>query len=300
METNSSISESSKLSKRKKINLFHLKEMKKNGNKAVFITAYDYPLASLVDQAGVDMVLVGDSLGMTVLGHKTTLPVTMSDMISHSQAVRRAVNHAYIIGDMPFMSYQPSDRDAVINASRFIAEAACDAVKCEGGRRVASRVKAMVDAGITVMGHLGLTPQNMGQLGGFRIQGKTLEGYKELLEDAIALEQAGISFLLLEAMPPEIAGEIRKHLSIPVYGIGAGDQLDGQLVILHDIIGLFDQFKPKFVEQYCDASSLIRNAVERYCHDVRLGLFPQAKHFYTTSVEELEKVRDYVSAEEIA
>ncbi len=297
MKNNSSIST---LSKRKKTNLFHLKEMKKKEEKAVFITAYDYPLASLVDQAGVDIVLIGDSLGMTVLGHKTTLPVTMSDMISHSQAVSRAVNYAYLIGDMPFMSYQPSDRDAVINAGRFIAEANCDAVKCEGGRRVASRVKAMVDAGITVMGHLGLTPQNMGQLGGFRIQGKTLEGYKALVEDAIALEQAGISFLLLEAMPPEIAGEIRKHLSIPVYGIGAGNLLDGQLVIVHDIIGLFDQFKPKFVEQYCDASSLIKNAVERYCYDVRMSLFPQEKHFYTINAEELDKVRDCVSVEETA
>lgn len=297
MENSGFISTSSS---RKKINLFNLKEMKKKGDKAVFITAYDYPLASLVDQAGVDIVLVGDSLGMTVLGHKTTLPVTMSDMISHSQAVSRAVNYAYIIGDMPFMSYQPSDRDAVINASRFIAEANCDAVKCEGGRRVVSRVKAMVDAGITVMGHLGLTPQNMGQLGGFRVQGKTLEGYKALVEDAIALEQAGISFLLLEAMPSEVAGEICKHLSIPVYGIGAGDQLDGQLVIIHDIIGLFDQFKPKFVEQYCDASSLIRNAIERYCHEVRKGLFPQEKHFYTANLEELDKIRDYVSTEETA
>ncbi len=286
-------------SERKKNNLFLLKEMKKNGDKVAFITAYDYPLASLVDQAGVDIVLVGDSLGMTVLGHKTTLPVTMSDMISHSQAVSRAVNYAYIIGDMPFMSYQPSDRDAVINAGRFIAEADCDAVKCEGGRRIVSRVKAMVDAGITVMGHLGLTPQNMGQLGGFRIQGKTLEGYKALVADAIALEQAGISFLLLEAMPSEVSGEIRKHLSIPVYGIGAGNQLDGQLVIIHDIIGLFDQFKPKFVEQYCDVSSIIKKAVESYCHDVRMGLFPQEKHFYKAKVEELNKIRDYVSAESI-
>ena len=283
------------LSKRKKINLLSLQEMKNDGEKAVFITAYDYPLASLADQAEVDMILVGDSLGMTVLGHKTTLPVTMNDMIPHCQAVTRAVKSAYVIGDMPYMSYQPSDRDAIINAGRFIAEAGCDAVKCEGGKRVAPRVKAMVDAGVTVMGHLGLTPQNMGQLGGFRVQGKTLESYKLLLEDAIALEQAGVSFLLLEAMPPEAASEISKQLSIPVYGIGAGDKLDGQLVILHDIIGLFDQFKPKFITQYCNAGALIKKAISDYGHDVRNGLFPKLEHFYAAKEGELDDLQKHTT-----
>ncbi len=274
---------------RKKISLLHLNKMKVDGEKVVFLTAYDYPLASLADQAGVDMILVGDSLGMTVLGHKTTLPVTMNDMISHCQAVNRAVNHAYIVGDMPYMSYQPSDRDAIINAGRFMSEAGCDAVKCEGGKRIESRVKAMVDAGITVMGHLGLTPQNMSQLGGFKVQGKTFESYKILLEDAIALEEAGASFLLLEAMPPEVATKICDQLSIPVYGIGAGSELDGQLVIMHDIIGLFDQFKPKFVKQYCNAGKLIKEAITDYCHDVRHKLFPQPEHFYKAKDAELGK-----------
>ncbi|GAB4393923.1 MAG: 3-methyl-2-oxobutanoate hydroxymethyltransferase [Gammaproteobacteria bacterium] len=277
------------LNQRKKLDLLRLHKMKIDGEKVVFLTAYDYPLARLADQAGVDMILVGDSLGMTVLGYQTTLPVTMDDMISHCQAVNRAVRTAYVVGDMPYMSYQPSDRDAVINAGRFIAEAGCDAVKCEGGKRVASRVKAMVDGGITVMGHLGLTPQNMGQLGGFRVQGKTFESYKILLEDAIALEEAGASFLLLEAMPPEVAAKIRSQLSIPVYGIGAGSELDGQLVIMHDIIGLFDQFKPKFVKQYCNAGELIKCAITDYCYDVRNKLFPKSEHFYKANDIELSK-----------
>lgn len=275
--------------RKKKLGLLHFNQMKSQDEKVAFLTAYDYPLARLADQAGVDMILVGDSLGMTVLGYKTTLPVTMSDMISHCQAVNRAVKTAYIVGDLPYMSYQPSDRDAIINAGRFISEAGCDAVKCEGGRRIASRVRAMVDSGITVMGHLGLTPQNMGQLGGFRVQGKTFESYKVLLEDAVALEEAGASFLLLEAMPPEVAARIRKELSIPVYGIGAGIELDGQLVIMHDIIGLFDQFKPKFVKQYCNASELIQNAISSYCHDVKHKLFPAEEHCYKAKDENLSE-----------
>lgn len=280
---------STELKKQKKLDLVRLRKMKAEKEKVVFITAYDYPFANLADQAGVDMILVGDSLGMTVLGHTTTLPVTMDDMISHCQAVNRAVRTAYVVGDMPYMSYQPSDRDAILNAGRFIADAGCDAVKCEGGRRVASRVKAMVDSGITVMGHLGLTPQNMGQLGGFRVQGKTFESYKVLLDDAIALEEAGASFLLLEAMPPEVASKIRSQLSIPVYGIGAGSDLDGQLVIMHDMIGMFDQFKPKFVKQYCNAGNLIKTAITEYCADVRNNLFPQEEHFYKAKDTELSK-----------
>ena len=275
---------------KRKVTLLNLFQMKREGKKVVYITAYDYPLALLADKAGVDMILVGDSLGMTTLGYKNTLPVTMEDMIRHSMAVSRAVKRSFVIGDMPYMSYQPSDRDAVINAGRFISEAGCDAVKCEGGKRVSSRVKAMVDAGIVVMGHLGLTPQNMAQLGGFRVQGKTMDSYKILLEDAIALQDAGASFILLEAMPPETAEKIREHLSIPIYGIGAGDKVDGQLVIVHDIIGLFDQFTPKFIKRYCEAGKLIETAIKQYCSEVRSGEFPQKEHFYTSSSQEIEKI----------
>lgn len=275
----------------KRLGLLDIQGLKHKGEKAVFITAYDYPLAMLADKAGVDMILVGDSLGMTTLGYKTTLPVTMSDMIRHSMAVRRAAQRAYVIGDMPYMSYQPSDRDAVINAGRFIAEAGCDAVKCEGGRRVIARVKAMVDAGITVMGHLGLTPQNMGQLGGFRVQGKTFDAYQQLLDDAFALEEAGASFILLEAMPPETAAKVREQLTIPAYGIGAGPDVDGQLVIIHDILGLFEQFTPKFIKRYCEAGQMIEKAISAYAHEVRTCEFPKAEHCYSGKAEELEKIK---------
>lgn len=266
---------------RKKVNVLTLKSMKERGEKVVYLTSYDYPFALLTDRAGVDMILVGDSLAMTVLGHSTTLPVTMDEMISHAKAVTRAVKRAFVIGDMPYMSYQPSDRDAVLNAGRFIAEGSCDAVKLEGGRRVASRVKALVEAGILVQGHLGLTPQNMAQLGGYRVQGKTQKSYEMLLEDALALQEAGAFSLLLEGMPSPTAQAIKEKLSIPVYGIGAGDQMDGQLLIIHDVLGLFEQFTPKFVKRYLEGGTLIAQALERYCQDVRTGEFPKAEHFYS-------------------
>jgi 3-methyl-2-oxobutanoate hydroxymethyltransferase len=270
---------------RKKTTLLTLRALKARGEKAVFLTAYDYPLARLADKAGVDILLVGDSLGMTTLGYRNTLSVTMDDMVRHSQAVTRATAGAFVVGDLPFMSYQPSDRDAVLNAGRLIAEGGCDAVKCEGGARVAARVKAMVDAGIVVMGHLGLTPQNQAQLGGYRVQGKTPEAARVLVDDAVALEAAGASFILVEAMPPETAAAVREAVSIPVYGIGAGDRVDGQLVIVHDIIGLFDQFTPKFVKRYCDAGKLIGDALGEYCAEVRGGTFPAPEHFYAAATD---------------
>lgn len=276
---------------RKKTTILTLRKMKEDQKRVVYVTAYDYPLALLADRASVDMILVGDSLGMTTLGYKTTLLVTMEDMIRHASAVTRAVKYAFVIGDMPYMSYQPSDKDAILNASRFISEASCDAVKCEGGKRVVSRVKAMVNAGILVQGHLGLTPQNMAQLGGYRVQGKTKESYEILLEDALALEEAGVFSLLLEAMPAEVGEEIRKRLKIPVYGIGAGDKMDGQLVIMHDMIGLFEDFKPKFVKRYCEAGRLIEQSLQQYCNDVRSGVFPQPEHFYEMPEEELGKLK---------
>jgi 3-methyl-2-oxobutanoate hydroxymethyltransferase len=268
---------------KKKTTLLTLRALKARGEKAVFVTAYDYPLAGLADKAGVDIILVGDSLGMTTLGYRDTLSVTMDDMVRHSAAVTRAAKRAFVVGDLPFMSYQPSDRDAILNAGRLIAEGGCDAVKCEGGVRVAPRVKAMVDAGIVVMGHLGLTPQNQAQLGGYRVQGKTPEAARVLVDDAVALQEAGASFLLLEAMPPETAADVRAAVTIPVYGIGAGDRVDGQLVIVHDLIGLFDQFTPKFVKRYCDAAGLIEGALSEYCSEVRSGAFPAPEHFYAAA-----------------
>jgi 3-methyl-2-oxobutanoate hydroxymethyltransferase len=282
--------EKPKEKKRKKVNLLTLFAKKRKEEQVVYITAYDYPLALLADRAGVDMILVGDSLGMTTLGYETTIPVTMDDMIRHSQAVTRANKYAFVVGDMPYMSYQVSDESAIRNAGRFIQEANCDAVKCEGGRRVASRIRAMVDSGTVVMGHLGLTPQNMAQFGGYKVQGKTKESFDALLDDAKAIEDAGASFLLLEAIPSETAGKIKEALSIPVYGIGAGDQMDGQLVIIHDMIGLFEQFQPKFVKRYCEAGSLISLALRAYCDDVRQGRFPKPEHFYDIKDEEKEKI----------
>lgn len=278
------------IAERKKVSVLTLRKMKAEGKKAAYITSYDYPLALLADRAGIDMILVGDSLGMTTLGFKTTLPVTMDDMIRHASAVTRAAKYAFVIGDMPYMSYQPSEKDAIKNAGRFISEASCDAVKCEGGKRIASRVKAMVDAGILVQGHLGLTPQNMGQLGGYRVQGKTKESYEILLEDALALQEAGAFSILLEAIPAETAEKIKSALKIPVYGIGAGDKVDGQLVIIHDMIGLFEEFTPKFVKRYCEAGKTIEKALEQYCKDVRTGAFPKKEHFYDIPQEELDKI----------
>lgn len=275
---------------RKKVTLHTLARMKVEGKRAAYLTAYDYPFALLADQAGADLILIGDSLAMTVLGHRTTFPVTMDEMISHAKAVTRAAKSAFVIGDMPYLSYQPSDRDAVLNAGRFIQESGCDGIKLEGGRRIVPRVRAIVDAGIVVQGHLGLTPQNMAQLGGYRVQGKTKESFDELLADALALQAAGASSLLLEAMPAVAAGKIREALSIPVYGIGAGDQVDGQLVIIHDILGLFEQFTPKFVKRYCEAGALIRRALEQYVTEVRTAAFPGPEQMYDITPEEAKRI----------
>lgn len=278
------------MDQRKKTTLLTLKKLKDAQKKAVYLTAYDYPIALLADRAGVDMLLVGDSLGMTTLGFRDTLKVTMDDMIRHASAVTRAANYAFIIGDMPFMSYQTSDRDAIINAGRLIGEAGCDAVKCEGGVRIVSRVKAMVDAGILVQGHLGLTPQNAAQMGGYRVQGKTKESYQQLLQDALTLEEAGVFSILLEGMPSQVAEKIKNRLSIPVYGIGAGNKVDGQLLIVHDLIGLFEQFTPKFVKRYAETGKIIEDAISKYCTDVRTEKFPTKKYFYEISKEELKKL----------
>jgi 3-methyl-2-oxobutanoate hydroxymethyltransferase len=244
------------------------------------VTAYDYPTATFAEAAGMDMILVGDSLGMVVLGYPGTVPVTMDDCIRHSQAVRRGAPNTFCIGDLPFLSYQVSDEDAVRNAGRFLKEADMDAVKLEGGRRVASRIRAIADAGILVMGHIGLTPQSSGQLGGFKAQGRDPESARELIRDALAVQEAGAFALLLEAVPPELTEFIWKKLTIPVYSIGAGAPCDGQLIICGDMLGLFQAFTPKFVKKYANVAEVEIEAFKSYISEVKEGQFPADEHVY--------------------
>lgn len=266
------------MAKKKTIN--DLMEMKRKGEKLTWITAYDYPMASFAEQAGMDMILVGDSLGMVVLGYQGTVPVTMDDCIAHCKAVRRGAPNTMIVGDMPFGSYQVSDEEAVRNACRFLKEADMDAIKLEGGRRVISKIRAISDAGIVVIGHIGLTPQSSGQLGGFKAQGRDVKSARELILDALAIEEAGARALLLEAVPPELTEFIAKKLTIPVYSIGAGIPCDGQLIICGDMLGLFQAFTPKFVKKYANIAEISINAMKEYISDVKEMKFPEDKHVY--------------------
>ena len=260
--------------------VLELHEMKRAGEKIAWLTAYDYPTAAFEQEAGIDMILVGDSLGMCVYGYPGTVPVTMDQCIVHCEAVRRAAPNVFVVGDMPFMSYQISDEEAVRNAGRFLKEAGVDAIKLEGGVSVITRVKAILDAGIVVCGHIGLTPQSSGQLGGHKAQGRTLESAKLVVEDARALYEAGIQLLLVEAVPPEVASFIRDELPIPVLGIGAGEQVDGQLLIVSDVLGTFQAFTPKFVKKYADLAGVATAALTEYVADVRGGKFPEEQHCY--------------------
>jgi len=270
-----------------KVTVLKLRKQKESGVKTVGVTAYDYPQALMADKAGVDWVLVGDSLGMTTLGYKTTIPVTMDDMLRSANAVSRGVTRAFTVGDMPYMSYQVSNEEAIKNAGDFI-KAGMDAVKVEGC--MVERIKAICDSGIMVMSHLGLTPHTRAKLGGYKVQGKTADDAKIILEQARKLEDAGCSFLLLEAMPRESAEMIADNLNIPVYGIGAGDKVNGQLVIMHDLIGLFWEFKSKFVKRYCEAGKIIESALKDYVDEVRDLKFPAQENFYEIKDNELEKL----------
>ncbi len=276
----------------KKKSILDLINMKKNGEKAAWVTTYDFPMAAFAEQAGLDMVLVGDSLGMVTLGYKGTVPVTMDDCISHCQAVRRGAPDTFVIGDMPFGSYQTSTEEAVANACRFLKEADVDAIKLEGGIRVTDKIKAIADAGIVVFGHIGLTPQSAGQLGGFKAQGRTVDSARELIKDALAIEKAGALALLLEAVPPELTDYISRKLSIPVYSIGAGLPCDGQLIICGDMLGMFQAFTPKFVKKYANVAEVITNAFKDYVNDVKEEKFPEDKHVYhiIDSIEDFEKM----------
>jgi len=264
----------------KKHSIHTLQEMKRSGEKIAWLTAYDFPTAQFAAAAGLDMLLVGDSLGMCVYGYEGTVPVTMDQCIVHSEAVRRAAPSTFVVGDMPFLSYQVSDEEAIRNAGRFLKEAGVDAVKLEGGRRVTRRIRALLDAGIVVCGHIGLTPQSSGQLGGHKAQGRTIESARLLIEDALTIEETGAQLLLLEAVPPEVAGFIAKKLHIPVLSIGAGPLCDGQLLIVSDLIGQFQAFTPKFVKKYCDVATVVTEAMKAYVADVRTGRFPAEEHCY--------------------
>ncbi|UCC67676.1 MAG: 3-methyl-2-oxobutanoate hydroxymethyltransferase [Armatimonadota bacterium] len=257
-----------------------LYRMKQDGEKITWITAYDYPTAQFAEAAGMDMILVGDSLGMCVYGYPGTIPVTMDQCIVHCEAVRRGAPNTFVVGDMPFMSYQSSVEKAIENAGRFLKEASVDAVKLEGGRRVTAAVRGIVDAGILVVGHIGLTPQSSGQLGGHKAQGRTAESARGLIQDALALEQAGVQMLLLEAVPPEVGKFITQRLAMPVLSIGAGMHCDGQLLIVSDMIGQFQAFTPKFVKKYCNVAEVIVNAMKQYSSEVRSGAFPTDDHCY--------------------
>ena len=275
------------MAKKKAIHDFY--KMKENGEKVTWLTSYDFPTAQFAETAGLDMILVGDSLGMCVYGYKGTVPVTMDQCIVHCDAVRRGAPNTFIIGDMPFMSYQTSDVDAVYNAGRFLKEADVDAIKLEGGTRVASRIKSIVDAGIVVIGHIGLTPQSSGALGGHKAQGRTATDAAMVVEDAMAVQNAGAQMLLVEAVPPEVAQYITQTLTIPVFSIGAGKECDGQLLIVSDLIGQFQAFTPKFVKKYCDVATIITDAMKAYCTDVRKGKFPEDQHCYHMIEGEKEK-----------
>ncbi|NPV69314.1 MAG: 3-methyl-2-oxobutanoate hydroxymethyltransferase [Firmicutes bacterium] len=275
---------------RDKVTIPALYEKMRKGDKITMLTCYDYPTALLEEKAGVDIILVGDSLGMTVLGYETTLPVTMDVMIPHTQAVRRGAPGAFLIGDMPYMTYQISVQEAVRNAGRFMQEAGCDAVKLEGGSNVAEVIRALTKATIPVMGHLGLTPQSLAMLGGFKSQGRDAVAARKVIDDAKVLEEAGAFAILLEAIPPEVGKVITERASIPIISIGAGPYCHGQLLIVHDMLGFFDRFTPKFVKKYCDISSVMLEAFQAYIKEVQAGVFPEEKHNYSMKAGELEKL----------
>ncbi len=263
-----------------RVTVVTLTEKKKKGEPIVMITAYDYPSAQMVDEAGVDIILVGDSLGMVVLGYENTLPVTMEDMLRHTAAVVRGTKRAMVVGDMPFMSYQLSPEQALENAGRFIKEAGAHAVKLEGGEEVLDAIKKITSAGIPVMGHIGLTPQSIHRIGGYRVQGREKEQAEKLKKDAKLLEEAGCFSIVLEAVPMELAKEITQTLSIPTIGIGAGPHCDGQVLVYHDVLGIFQEFKPKFVKRYANLREKIIGAVSEYVDEVRKGKFPDETHSY--------------------
>ena len=276
---------------RKKVTPVDVQAMKKEGKRITMLTAYDYPMALLEDRAGIDIILVGDSLAMTVLGYENTLPVTMDEMIHHTKAVVRGAKYPLILGDMPFMSYNTCEKEAIFNAGRFMKEGGADAVKLEGGASVKEIVKAIVRAGIPVMGHIGLTPQTISMLGGFKVQGKDAKAAQKIIDDALSLQDAGAFSVLLEAVPAPITKRVTERLTVPTIGIGAGVHCDGQVLVVHDLLGLFDRFTPKFAKKYVNLSELILKAFAEYREEVMKGEFPTDKHSFHIEEKELSKVK---------
>lgn len=274
-----------------KVTIHDLHAKKQRGEPISMLTAYDYPTAQLVDRAGLDMILVGDSVGMVVHGFENTLPVTMDMMIMHCQAVRRGARRAYLVGDMPFMSYHTGRDDARRNAGRFLAEGGMDAVKVEGGAPVIGTIRALVEAGIAVMGHIGLTPQSVSALGGFKVQGATLDMARQLINDARRVEDAGAFSLILESVPARLAEIIAQVVTIPAIGIGAGAGCDGQVLVLHDVLGLNDHAQPRFVRQYADLAEPIRDAFAAYKADVETRAFPAREHEFKIRRDVLDALR---------
>ena len=279
------------MTERKKVTLRTLFKKVAENEPITFLTCYDYPTAHFQEQAGVDMILVGDSLGMTMLGFDSTLPVTMDDMIRHSQAVRRGSPNAWLIGDMPYMSYQPSVESAIRNAGRFMAEAGCDAIKLEGGTEMASRMAGITAAGIPAMGHLGLTPQSVSALGGFRLQGKGAHQAKKIIDDAKALEQAGAFAILLELVPDRLCQMITERAEdCFIIGLGAGPHAHGQLLIYHDMFGLYPKFKPRMAKVFAEAGEIILNGLKQYVQEVTDHQFPQPENWFGMPDEEYDEL----------
>jgi 3-methyl-2-oxobutanoate hydroxymethyltransferase len=277
-----------------KKNILSFAEMKRTGEKVVWVTAYDFPTANLAQQAGIDMILVGDSLGMVVYGYSGTLPVTMNQMVYHSEAVRRGAPDVFVVGDLPFLSYQKSVTSAIENAGRLYQEAGVDAVKLEGGKKVAHQIQGIVDSGMVVIGHIGLTPQTSARLGGFRVQGNTAEQATALLEDARTVQAAGASILLIEGVPAQTGKLITNALEIPVYSIGAGPHCDGQLLIVSDMLGIYEVFTPKFVKKYANLAETIREAFQEYAREVRNKQFPTNEHCYQMQNGESQKLELFI------
>ena len=276
---------------RRKVTLRTLFSKMHEGLPITMLTCYDYPTAYFMERARIDVLLVGDSLGMTVLGYDSTLPVTMDIMIAHAQAVRRGSPSAWLIGDMPYMSYQPSVETAIRNAGRFMAEASCDAIKLEGGAGVADRVAGIAKMGIPVMGHLGLTPQSASALGGFRVQGRSAAQAKKIVDDAKALEDAGVFSILLEMVPDRVCELIAERSSVPIIGLGSGPHAHGQLLIFHDMFGLYPKFTPRMARVYGDAGQIILDGIKQYVEDVTAQDFPQRENWFTMSDEAFEELK---------
>jgi 3-methyl-2-oxobutanoate hydroxymethyltransferase len=281
---------------REKVTLPYLFQKVEKGEPITWLTCYDFPTAHLQEQAGIEMILVGDSLGMTMLGFDTTLPVKMDDMIRHAAAVRRGAPNVFLVGDMPYMSYQPSNELAVLNAGRFMAEAGCDAIKLEGGEAMAPRIKAIVDAGIPAIGHLGLTPQSVAALGGFKVQGKNAVLAKKIADDTKALEQAGAFAVLLELVPERLCKLITERAeNCIIMGLGSGPHAHGQLLIYHDMFGLFPKFKPKMAKMFANAGEVILNGLKEYHDEVKSAAFPARENWFTMPDEEFENLEKLLS-----